>query len=68
MNITEELSHYIEDGDIHIGFVSQELYGRIAPLTATTALTHIILAAYSDYCTSTAAEVPDFVRAPRMDV
>jgi len=68
MNITEELAHYIEDGEIRTGFVSQELYERITPLLASSSLERLILATYSDYCASTAEEVPNIVKAPRMIV
>jgi fatty-acyl-CoA synthase len=68
MNVTEELTHYIQDGEIHLGFVSQELYPQIEPLLSTTCLNRVILAAYSDYCQGEGPEVPDIVKAPRIEV
>ncbi len=68
MNMTEELIHYIQDGNTRLGFVAQELYSRIEPLVSTTVLEHIILATYSDYCQEDTLEVPDIVKAPRVAV
>ncbi|MMZ56387.1 Long-chain-fatty-acid--CoA ligase [compost metagenome] len=68
MNMTEELVHYIQDGNIRLGFVAQELYPRIEPLISKTALEHVILATYSDYCRESGPEVPDVAKAPRIAV
>ncbi|WP_047151733.1 long-chain fatty acid--CoA ligase [Aneurinibacillus tyrosinisolvens] len=68
MNVMEELVHYIQDGEIQFGFVSQELYPRLEPLLSTTSLNRVILAAYSDYCQGEGVDAPDLVRAPRLDV
>ncbi|WP_026010895.1 long-chain fatty acid--CoA ligase [Paenibacillus sp. OSY-SE] len=67
MNLTEELSFFIEDGSVRVGLVSQELYPRIEPLLASSCLERIILATYSDYCKIAGAEVPDICKAPRLE-
>jgi fatty-acyl-CoA synthase len=66
MNLTEELSHYLHDGQVKLGFVGQELFERIAPLIGKGYLEQLILAAYSDY-SGDAAEAPDVVKAPHIN-
>jgi fatty-acyl-CoA synthase len=68
MNLTDELSFYIQDGGIKISLVGQELYPRIERLLGTSCLERIIIAAYSDYCLNTCADAPEFVKAPRQEV
>jgi fatty-acyl-CoA synthase len=66
MNTTDEVSFCIEDCGAHVAIAGQELYGRIAPLLQTTALRHLVVAAYSDYAGSRLEyEIPDVVSAPR---
>ncbi|WCK56370.1 long-chain fatty acid--CoA ligase [Aneurinibacillus sp. Ricciae_BoGa-3] len=67
MNLTEELSHYIQDGAVKLGFVGQELFERIAPLIGSSSLEQVINATYSDY-SGDATEASDVVKAPRMSV
>ena len=72
MNLTDELRHYVDDADATTAIVAQELYPRIAPLTGKASgagLSHVIVAAYSDYATApTTLNVPDFVAAPRQTI
>ncbi|MGA7985757.1 MAG: AMP-binding protein, partial [Burkholderiales bacterium] len=65
MNRTEELRHYVEDGDARTIVSTQELWDRIAPLIGTSALENALIGAHSEYLTApTDLPVPDFVRAP----
>jgi len=65
MNLTEELRHYVEDGDARVILSTQELWERIAPLLGTSALEHALIGAHSEYLPeSTDLPVPEFVRAP----
>jgi fatty-acyl-CoA synthase len=70
MNLTDELSWYIEDSQAEVAIVGQELYDIITPLKhGDTPLQHILVAAYSDYAsTEVAYEVPDIVKAPRRNI
>ncbi|MBG9733814.1 long-chain fatty acid--CoA ligase [Paenibacillus alvei] len=67
MNLTEELAYLIEDSVARVGFVSQELYSRIEPLLSDRCLERIIVATYTDYCSNIGEEVPNIVRAPRLE-
>jgi len=68
MNLTQELQRYVADSGAHTAIVSQELYSRIEPLLADSALKHLIVAAYSDYLKKpTTLAVPEFVAAPRAE-
>ena len=65
MNRSEELRHYVEDGDARTIVSTQELWDRIAPLIGTSALENALIGAHSEYLTTpTDLPVPDFVRAP----
>lgn len=65
MNLTEELRHFVEDGDIEIAITGQELIAQLRPL-AGAELKHVVVAAYSDYCSApTDLKIPDAVAAPR---
>lgn len=65
MNRTEELRHYVEDGEARTIVSTQELWDRIAPLIGTSALEYALIGAHSEYLTSpTDLPLPDFVRAP----
>ena len=69
MNKGEELAHYIEDSDARVAIAAQELYREIEPHLAKGRVEHCVLAAYSDYLLeATDLKVPEFVRAPRLDV
>ena len=48
MNVTQELRYYLQDSEARVAFVSQEVYGQIAPLLGETALKYAFVAAYSD--------------------
>ncbi|MBN3855143.1 long-chain fatty acid--CoA ligase [Paraburkholderia sp. Ac-20340] len=69
MNLTDELEHYVEDSGATTAFVTQELYGRIAPLLGEGAgpgLRHLLVATYSDYIKNEPfSPPPEFVSAPR---
>jgi fatty-acyl-CoA synthase len=68
MNKSEELAHYVEDSDARVAIAAQELYKEIEPHLGK-GLDHCILASYSDFLLEeTNLKVPDFVRAPRMEV
>ncbi len=65
MNRTEELRHYVEDGEARTIVSTQELWDRIAPLIGTSALENALIGAHSEYLTTpTDLPLPDFVRAP----
>jgi fatty-acyl-CoA synthase len=65
MNRTEELRHYVEDGEARTIVSTQELWDRIAPLVGTSALENALIGAHSEYLAApTDLPVPDFVRAP----
>jgi fatty-acyl-CoA synthase len=65
MNRTEELRHYVEDGQAHTIVSTQELWDRIAPLIGTSALENALIGAHSEYLTTpTDLPLPEFVRAP----
>ena len=65
MNRTEELRHYVEDGEARTIVSTQELWDRIAPLIGTSALEYALIGAHSEYLTTpTDLPLPDFVRAP----
>jgi fatty-acyl-CoA synthase len=50
MNLTDELLHYVEDGNISTVLAGRELLAQIEPLTGTDQpIKHLIVAAYSDY-------------------
>jgi fatty-acyl-CoA synthase len=69
MNVTEELTYYVQDSGPTVAFVGQEIYNRIAPLLEQTALKHVFVAAYSDYLPQQLdMPVPDFVAAPRKEI
>ena len=65
MHVTDELTHYFEDGGVSTAFVAQDLYAQIRPLMGKLAQ-HAIVATYSDYlCASTDLAVPQFLSEPR---
>ena len=69
MYLTEEFRRCAGDCGARVAIASQELYPRIEPLRASGELTHVLLAAYSDYLRApTTLAVPDFIRAPRTEV
>ncbi|MCP3721809.1 long-chain fatty acid--CoA ligase [Paraburkholderia sp. CNPSo 3272] len=67
MNLTEELTHYVEDSGASTAFVAQDLYPRIAPLVQEgEGLRHLLVATYSDYLRCEPfSPPPEFVGAPR---
>lgn len=68
MNVTDELTFYINDCEATVAITGQELYERLAPLQMSTLLQHVIVATYSDYASPEFdLEIPDEVGAPRHD-
>jgi fatty-acyl-CoA synthase len=70
MNVTNELSHYVQDSGARVAIISQELYEQIAPLVSEGTLQHLIVAAPSDYIVSEGLArdnlpAPEVVTAPR---
>ena len=69
MNVTQELRYYLQDSEAHVAFVSQEVYGQIAPLLGETSLQYAFVAAYSDYLPPQLdMPVPTIVVAPRAEL
>jgi fatty-acyl-CoA synthase len=72
MNKSEELAHYIGDSDARVAIAAQELWREIEPHVGKPGgkgIEHCVLAAYSDFLVEkTDLKVPDFVRAPRLEV
>jgi fatty-acyl-CoA synthase len=68
MNKRDELPHYIEDADARAAICTQELFPELEP-SLGRGLEHCVLGAYSDYLRQPSdLKLPEFVRAPRMDV
>jgi fatty-acyl-CoA synthase len=68
MNLTNELSHYVQDTGATTAIVAQDLYEQMQPLIGA-GLEHIIVASYSDYLKQpTDLKVPDFIAAPRRSI
>ncbi|MBM3396885.1 MAG: AMP-binding protein, partial [Betaproteobacteria bacterium] len=66
MNLTEELRHYVKDGDTGTAIVGQELVDRVTPLLGDTPLRQVICAHYGEYVVrDTSIALPEVVRAPR---
>ena len=69
MLVAAELDHYVEDSGAKVAIAGQELYERLAGLLGENGLSHIVVAAYSDYLEAeTDLEIPDVVRAPREEI
>jgi fatty-acyl-CoA synthase len=69
MYLTAEFLRCAKDAGATTAVVSQELYPRIEPLLDSSALEHVIVAAYSDYLKQpTSLAVPEFIAAPRIEV
>lgn len=69
MNRTEELRHYARDARATVLLAGQELWPQIEPLLNPGELSHAIVGAYSDYVRApTDLPVPEFVRAPRIQI
>jgi fatty-acyl-CoA synthase len=69
MEVTEELRYYLQDSEACVAFVSQEVYGQIAPLLGETSLQYAFVAAYSDYLPQELdMPVPNIVVAPRAEL
>jgi fatty-acyl-CoA synthase len=65
MNLTNELRHYVKDCGATVGIVAQELYPQAKPLVGAE-LSHVVVAAYSDYLRQpTDIKLPEFIAAPR---
>ncbi|GFZ87233.1 long-chain-fatty-acid--CoA ligase [Compostibacillus humi] len=66
MSTTDDLEYFINDGDIKHALVSQELYGKVAPLREKGLLEGVIVASYSEYAAPEHAlgELPPEVAAP----
>ncbi len=68
MNLTQEILRFAQDAGASTLLVSQELYPRVEPLLKSKDLSHVIIAAYSDYIReATTLAVPDFISAPRIE-
>ena len=68
MNLTQEILRFAQDAGANTVLVSQELYPRVEPLLNNKDLSHVIIAAYSDYVReATTLAVPDFISAPRIE-
>jgi fatty-acyl-CoA synthase len=68
MNLTNELSHYVQDTDATTAIVAQDLYEQMQAFLGA-GLEHIIVASYSDYLKQpTDLKVPDFIAAPRRSI
>jgi fatty-acyl-CoA synthase len=64
MSKSLELEHYVKDSGAKAAIVAQELLPYVAPWLGSAALSHIVVATYSDYLrTPTDLPVPDIVRA-----
>jgi fatty-acyl-CoA synthase len=69
MLVATELGHYVEDSGAKVAIAGQELYERLSGLLGENGLSHIVVAAYSDYLeVETDLEIPDVVRAPREEI
>src|SRR5277367_6514247 len=69
MNLTQEFLRCAKDAGATTAIVSQELFSRVEPLLRSGELTHVVVAAYSDYLKGpTPLTVPDFISAPRLNV
>ena len=69
MNVTDELSHYVEDSRAKVAFVGQELYPQISPLVETSSLEKVVVGAYSDYLeVETDLSIPEVVTVPRQEI
>jgi fatty-acyl-CoA synthase len=69
MNLTDELRKYVADCGAKAAIVAQELWPQAQPLVAEGALSHAIVAAYSDYLVEpTDLKVPDAFKLPRQAV
>ncbi len=69
MNLTQEFLRCAKDAGATTAIVSQELFSRVEPLLRSGELTHVIVAAYSDYLKGpTPLAVPDVISAPRLNV
>jgi fatty-acyl-CoA synthase len=68
MNVTEELEHYVADSGATTAVIAQDLYVHFRPLMGR-ALTHAIVATYSDALTEpTALKVPDLISASPQEI
>ena len=69
MLVAAELGHYVEDSGAKVAIAGQELYERLSGLLGENGLSHMVVAAYSDYLeVETDLEIPDVVRAPREEI
>lgn len=65
MNLTGELTHYVEDSGARVALCGQELYPYLRPLLLDGDLAHVAVAAYGSYITSDIGlTLPDVVREP----
>ncbi len=60
-----ELEFYVKDCAMTTGLVGQELIEEVQPLLETTALQHVVLAAYSDYAGQFDGDLPAEVAVKR---
>ena len=69
MNVTDELSHYVEDSRAKVAFVGQELYPQISSLIETSSLERVVVGAYSDYLeVETDLTIPEVVTVSRQEI
>ncbi|KHE68311.1 AMP-binding protein, partial [Halobacillus sp. BBL2006] len=63
---TQELEFYVKDCAIQSALIGQEFIDVVHPLTETTTLKNLIVAAYSDYAGDAMSDqLPEEVAAPR---
>ncbi len=63
--VADELRYFVADSGAKVAVAPQDLLPRVAPLVASGALAHVVVATYSDALTvPTDLDVPDLVRAP----
>jgi len=68
MNVIDELRALLADSGANVAVTGQELLPRLQPLLGDP-LTHLVVAAYSDYLErETAIDLPPAVAAPRADL
>ena len=69
MLVAAELGHYVEDSGAKVAIAGQELYDGLSGLLGENGLSHIVVAAYSDYLEAeTDLEIPDVVTASREEI
>ncbi len=66
MNVTEELTHYIDDSGSNTALIGQEVFNQFRPMVGTS-IENLIVAAYADYLpANTDLAVPAFIGKNRL--